>query len=141
MEHERILLTHDAEELRAFYSLTGPARKDYTEQMAEAEANRVRLLRQAQADGLVAMRRAEAEGYLMIGEALASLPNSRDVIEVAKLHTAQRIADYLSDGKATKMFLPQDMGSVFSLLGIGEDILKGSQNRSREVPDGPAMDD
>lgn len=127
MEHERELLKHEADQLRSFYSLTGPARKDYTEQMAEAEATRIRLLRQAQADGLLSMRKAEAEGYRLIGEALASIPNANEVIEIARFHTVQRVADFLADGKATKMFLPQDISSVFSFLGVGKDVLKGAE--------------
>src|SRR5262249_46363393 len=114
------LLMRNAEELREFYALSGPARKSYTEQMAEAEAKRIRLLRQAQADGLLAIRKAEAEGYKLIGEALATVKNANQVLEIARLHTIQRVADYLADGKATKVFLPTDLKSIFSLLDLGE---------------------
>ena len=142
MLHERELLQRNADELRNFYALSGPARKNYTEQMAEAEAKRVRLLRQAQADGLLSMMRAEAEGYRLIGEVLAALPNANQVLEVARLHTVQRVADFLADGKATKVFLPTDLSSVFSLLGVGKDVLdkdqKGEQRISSGAPSTPA---
>lgn len=121
MEHERELLKHEAESLRTFYSLTGPARKDYIEQMGEAEANRVRSLRQAQAEGLLAMRRAEAEGYRLIGDALASLSNAEQVLEVARMHTAQRVAELLGEGQATKLFLPHDLQNVFSFLSAARE--------------------
>jgi hypothetical protein len=122
LEHERELLTHEAESLRTFYSLTGPARKDYTEQMAEAEAYRVKRIRDAQAEGLLAMLRAEAEGYRLIGEALASVPNPEHVIEIARLHTLQRVAEVLADGTATKIFIPQDLAGIFSVLTGAKEV-------------------
>ena len=129
MEHERELLTREPENLRSFYALTGPARKDYIVQMAEAEATRVRELRLAQADGLLAMRKAEAEGYRLIGEVLSNIPNANEVLEIARLHTVQRVADLLADGQATKLFLPTDVSSVFSFLGVGNEVFKDVQSR------------
>ena len=134
MEHERELLKHEAESLRTVYSLTGPARKDYTEQMAEAESLRVKLLRQAEAEGLLAIRKAEAEGYRMIGEVLSSLPKSAEVIEVAKLHALQRIAGSLADGKATKLFLPQNMQDILGMLGTGQEVVKGASSATTPSP-------
>ncbi len=122
LEHERELLKHEAESLRTFYSLTGPARKDYTEQMADAEAYRVRQMRQAQAEGLLAIRKAEAEGYRLIGEALAGVPNPEHVIEIARLHTLQRVAEVLADGNATKIFIPQDLAGIFSILTGAKEV-------------------
>ena len=71
LEFEQELLKHEAESLRSFYSLTGPARKDYTIQIAEADAIRIKAVFEAEASGLLAVRKAEAEGYRLIGEALA----------------------------------------------------------------------
>jgi regulator of protease activity HflC (stomatin/prohibitin superfamily) len=133
MEHERVLLNRDAEQLRAFYALSGPARKNYTELLAEAEAKRIRLLREAQAAGLLALRHAEAEGYRLIGEALAKLPNVDKVLEVARLHTVQRVADYLAQGNATKLLLSPDLANVFSLLDVGEH--PGAKPRQQEARD------
>jgi ActR/RegA family two-component response regulator len=113
---ESELLKLGAENVRTFYSLTGPARKDYTIQMAEAEAERIRIVRQAQADGLVAVRKAEAEGLRLIGEALSKCQEPELVVKLAGLATLQDVAKSLADGKATKLFLPQGMGDIFSLL-------------------------
>jgi hypothetical protein len=140
LEHERELLKHETEGLRTFYSLTGPARKDYTQQMAEAEAYRIKTILQAQAEGVIAMRKAEAEGYRLIGEALASVSDPGKVIEIAKLHALQRVAQALADGKATKIFLPQNFGNILSLVGSWQEILTGSSPQGArpgtEVPSG-----
>ena len=44
----------------------------------------------------------------------------RDALEIARLHAVQRVADFMADGKATKIFLEPDLRSVFSLLDAGE---------------------
>lgn len=113
---EKDLLQLDAEEVRSFYSLTGPARKEYAIQMAEAEAERIRIVRQAQADGILAIRKAEAEGFKLIGEVLSQCDHADLIIKLAGLVALQDVAQSLGDGKATKLFLPQNMGDIFSLL-------------------------
>ena len=123
MEFEQELIKKPAEELRSYYSLTGPARKDYTIQIAEADAVRIKAIFEAEASGLLAIRRAEAEGYRLIGEALASIPNADQVIEIAKLHALQQVAESLGDGKATKLFIPQSLGGLFSLVGASKEIV------------------
>jgi ActR/RegA family two-component response regulator len=120
---ESELLNLGAENVRTFYSLTGPARKDYTIQMAEAEAERIRIIRQAQADGLLAIRKAEAEGFRLVGEALAKCQEPELVLKLAGLATLQDAAKALADGRATKLFLPQNMGDIFSLVGGWKEIL------------------
>lgn len=122
VESELELLKVDTDSLRTFYSLSGPARKEFIIMMAEAEAAKVAAVADAQAKGLLAMRRAEAEGYKLIGEALASVPNTADVLEVARLHALERIAAKLADGHATKMFLPQSMDGLLGLLSIGRSV-------------------
>lgn len=117
------LLKNEAEKVRDFYALTGPARKDYTIQMAEAEAERIRITRQAQAQGLLAIREAEAEGFKRIGEALAEIENPELAVKLAGLAALQQVAKSLGDGKATKLFLPQNMGDIFSLIGSWQDVV------------------
>ena len=129
LEFERELLKHEAESLRSFFSLTGPARKDYTIQIAEADAIRIKAILQAEADGILAVRKAEAEGYRYIGEALAAVPNANLVIEIAKLHALQQVAESLGNGQATKLFVPQDIGSVFSMLGVAKDLIKPTESK------------
>jgi hypothetical protein len=115
---EKELLKYDPETVRSFYSLTGPARKEYAIQMAEAEADRIRIVRQAQADGLLAIRKAEAEGFTLIGEALAKCENPELIMKLAGLMALQDVAQSLADGKATKFFLPQSLGDIMSLLSV-----------------------
>jgi regulator of protease activity HflC (stomatin/prohibitin superfamily) len=120
---EKELLSHEAESVRTFYSRTGPARKEYAIQMAEAEAQRIRTVREAQADGVLAIRKAEAEGYRMIGEALAGLDNADQVLKLAGLMALQQVAQSLADGKATKLFLPHSLGDIFSLVAGWKETL------------------
>ena len=133
MEFEQELLKHEAEKLRSFYSLTGPARKDYTIQIAEADAVRIKAIFEAEASGLLAIRKAEAEGYRLIGEALASIPNANLVIEIAKLHALQQVAESLGDGKATKLFIPQNLGGLFSLIGSFKDLVNSNETQTPDT--------
>ena len=125
---EKELLKLDPERVRTFYSLTGPARKEYTIQMAEAEAERIRIVRQAQAEGLLAIRRAEAEAFKLIGDALAHCTNPELVVKLAGLVALQDVAQALGDGKATKIFLPQNIGDIFSLLAGWKDVIEKPQD-------------
>ena len=117
LDYERELLRHKPDELREFYSLSGPARKDYIIQMAEAEAERIKILRAAEAEGILMIRKAEAEGYKLIGEALATVQTPDLVVKLAGLRALQQVAQSLGDGRATKIFVPQSMGDIFSLIG------------------------
>lgn len=122
-EKDQELLTQDADTLRNFYALTGPARKEYLELLAEADAARIRKAAEAHAEGILALRRAEAEGYKAIGQALAETSNPAMVLEIARLQTLQRVAQALADGKATKLFLPTGLDGLLGLLGAGKEVL------------------
>lgn len=129
---ERELLEKDPEEVRSFYALTGPARLEYAKQMAEAEAERIRILRKAQAEGIVEIRRAEAEGLRLVGEALASSPNPELVARLAELIAAEDIAQSLADGRATKLFFPQGAAGVLSLAAALSEALRTDQGTTDE---------
>lgn len=116
-QEEKEFMKLDPALVTAFYSRTGDAKKDYVIKMAQAEAERIRIVRQAQAEGLLMIRRAEAEGFKLIGEVLASSQNPELVTKLAGLVALQSVAQSLGDGKATKIFLPQNMGDIFSLIG------------------------
>jgi len=122
--------TIDADKVRNFYSLTGPARKDYIIQMAEAEAERIKILRQAQAEGLLAIRRAEADGFKLVGEALAQCKCPQLVVKLAGLVALQDVAQSLGDGQATKIFLPQNLGDIFSLVAGWKEVMEKPQGGS-----------
>jgi regulator of protease activity HflC (stomatin/prohibitin superfamily) len=113
-DHE--LLKLDPEKVRSFYSLTAPARKEYAIQMAEADAESIRIIRQAQAEGIVAIRKAEAEGLRLIGNVLSESDKSEQILQIAQLFAQEDVAQSLADGKATKLFLPQSIGDIFSLI-------------------------
>ncbi|MEK7729060.1 MAG: hypothetical protein AAB354_11650 [candidate division KSB1 bacterium] len=120
---EKELLSKEAEHLRNFYSLTGESRKEYIIKMAEAEAERIKIVRRAQAEGVLAIRKAEAEGFRMIGEALSKLDTRELVVQLAGLMAVQQVSQSLAEGKATKLFLPQNLGDLFSLLAVGQEVL------------------
>lgn len=130
-QDEKELLKMDPEKVRAFYSLTGPAKKEYILQMAEAEAERIRIVRKAQAEGLLAIRRAEAEGFKALGDALSHCPDPELIVKLAGLVALQDVAQSLGDGKATKIFLPQSIGDIFSLVSGWHDIAQGKNTSSK----------
>lgn len=119
LEHELHLLEHDAETLRSFYSLTGAPRKEYTEQVGEAEAARLRMIGEAKAQAHLAWLRAHADGLRLVGEALASLRTPALAIEMARLDALERIAASIADGRSTKLFLPREFGQLLGFLSDG----------------------
>jgi hypothetical protein len=133
MQGELELLKFDSENLRTFYSLSGPARKDFIVMMAEAEAAKVLAIAEAKAKGVLAMRKAEAEGYKLIGEALATLPNPGHVLEFARLHALERVAKAMAEGQATKMFLPQSMDGILGLLASISEVNTAGTTRAPAV--------
>ena len=137
---EMELLRLDPEKVRSFYSLTGPARKEYAIQMAEAEAERIRIVRQAQADGILAIRKAEAEGFKVIGDALAQCNGHEElVVKLAGLVAMQDMAQSLGDGQATKLFIPQGLGDIFALAsGWKESIDPVKKAPATPAPNTPA---
>ncbi len=122
-ELEKELLARDSDTLRGFYSLTGPSRKDFIIQMAEAEAERIRMIGAAKAEAIQKVRSAEAEGYRAIAQAIAESPDKEAIVRLVGLSAAANVAQSLGDGQATKIFVPHDMGAVFSFLGSLRDIL------------------
>ena len=130
-EQEKELLTRESESLRDFYSLTGPSRKDFLVQMAEAEAERIRLVGEARADAIRKMREAEAQGYRAIAEALKMVDDEdKDaVVRLVALSAVRGVSESLGSGRATKIFLPSDLGGVFSVLDVLRDALSSKDSR------------
>lgn len=127
-QDEKDLLLLDAEKVRSFYSLTGPARKEYALQMAEAEAQRIRIVREAQAEGILAIRKAEAEGFKLIGAALSQCEHADLVVKLAGLVALQDVAQSLGEGQATKIFLPHSIGDIFSLVAGWKEAVAPAAN-------------
>ena len=105
----------------------------------EAEAERIRIVRQAQADGILAIRKAEAEGFKLIGEALAQCENEEQVVKLAGLVALQDVAQSLGDGKATKLFLPQNMGDIFSLVAGWKETLEPAAGNAMAPTPAPSV--
>ena len=123
IEEEHELLQYNPEQLRTFYSLTGPARKEYEIQLAEAVAARIRIVREAQADGLLAIFIAQAAGYKLLDETLANAKHRDLVMKLAGLVALEQMAKSLGDGQATKLFLPTDLSGVLSLVASLKEVL------------------
>lgn len=124
-EGERHLLEEDdPEEVRNFFALSGPARLEYAEKMAEAEAMRIVRVRKAQAEGIREIRKAEADGLKMIGDAIAESERPELVAKLAELVVAQDVAHSLAEGKATKLFLSDDHRSLFGLAAALGELLR-----------------
>lgn len=122
-EIEKQLLEQPSEKLRTFYSLTGPSRKDFLIQMAEAEAERIRIVGLAQAEAIKKVRAAEADGYRAVSEAIAGSPDKEALVRLVGLTAAASVAQALGSGQATKIFVPTDMGALFSFLGsLGDSV-------------------
>jgi ActR/RegA family two-component response regulator len=136
VKDEKDLLEKDPETVQSFYSLTGQARKDYAIQMAEAEAARIEIIRKAQAEGIMAIRKAEAEGLKLIGEALKTCEDKDLVVKLAGLAALQNVAESLANGKATKLFLPQNLGDIFSLVAGWKEALGVKEPPASTAADG-----
>ena len=83
---------------------------------AEGEAESLRQVKQAEADSIRMVKEAEAAGLKMINE-------SHPTEAALKLRYYDSLVK-VADGKATKIFLPQDMGKVGSVAATVKEILK-----------------
>ena len=83
---------------------------------AEGEAESLRQVKQAEADSIRMVKEAEAAGLKMINE-------SHPTEAALKLRYYDSLVK-VADGKATKIFLPQDMGKVGSVAAAVKEVLK-----------------
>ena len=96
--------------------LTAEAEKQMAILRAEGEAESLRKVKQAEADGIRAVREAEAEGLKMLN---ASKP-TEPVVTLRYYESLAKIAD----GKATKIFLPNNMEKIASLASVVKEVTK-----------------
>jgi regulator of protease activity HflC (stomatin/prohibitin superfamily) len=108
--------------IREFYSLTGSSRSEFIKTVAEAQAKRIEELKEAQAEGIRDILEAQADGIEAIGKALEKYDAEDQIVDVLKLLAVQEVADSLAEGEATKLFLPQNIGNIFSILGGMEEV-------------------
>ena len=96
--------------------LTAEAEKQMAILRAEGEAESLRKVKQAEADGIRAVREAEAEGLKMLN---ASKPTD-PVVTLRYYESLAKIAD----GKATKIFLPNNLEKAASLTSVVKEVIK-----------------
>ena len=96
--------------------LTAEAEKQMAILRAEGEAESLRKVKQAEADGIRAVREAEAEGLKMLN---ASKPTD-PVVTLRYYESLAKIAD----GKATKIFLPNNLEKADSLASVVKEVIK-----------------
>ena len=96
--------------------LTAEAEKQMAILRAEGEAESLRKVKQAEADGNRAVREAEAEGLKMLN---ASKPTD-PVVTLRYYESLAKIAD----GKATKIFLPNNLEKAASLASVVKEVIK-----------------
>ena len=105
-----------AEGQKASAILTAEAEKQMAILRAEGEAESLRQVKKAEADGIRAVREAEAEGLKMLN---ASKP-TEPVVTLRYYESLAKIAD----GKATKIFLPNNMEKAASLASVVKEVIK-----------------
>ena len=137
LRHERELLGLNPETVRSFYSLTGTSRKNYVEQIGEAEANRVKSLGAARAENIRAAASATAQAVREIGDALAEVKNPLHVLEYLRIQAAERIAQALGNGRATKLVVPQALAGILSVLSSVSDTTRGTTKSDDAAPTAP----
>jgi regulator of protease activity HflC (stomatin/prohibitin superfamily) len=96
--------------------LTAEAEKQMAILRAEGEAESLRKVKQAEADGIRAVREAEAEGLKIL---YASKP-TEPVVNLRYYESLAKIAD----GKATKIFLPNNLEKAASLASVVKEVIK-----------------
>ena len=98
--------------------LNAEAQKQATIKNAEAEAQRILNLKNAEAEGIRMVRQAEADGIRAIKEAGAD----KAVLTIKGYEALKDVAD----GKATKIFMPNNLSNVASIANaIAESVKKG----------------
>ena len=96
--------------------LTAEAEKQMAILRAEGEAESLRKVKQAEADGIRSVREAEAQGLKMLND-------SHPIDAVVTLRYYESLAK-IADGKATKIFLPNNLDKVASIASAVKEVIK-----------------
>ena len=105
-----------AEGQKASAILNAEAEKQMAILRAEGEAESLRKVKQAEADGIRAVREAEAEGLKMLNA-------SKPIESVVTLRYYESLGK-IADGKATKIFLPNNLEKAASLASVVKEVIK-----------------
>ena len=112
-KREKILL---AEGQKQSAILQAEADKQMAILRAEGQAESLRQMKQAEADSIRMVKEAEAQGLKMINEASPS----ESALKLRYYDSLVKVAD----GKATKIFLPSDLGKAASLASTIKEVIK-----------------
>ena len=96
--------------------LNAEAEKQMAILRAQGEAESLRQVKNAEADGIRMVREAEAQGLKMLNEA-------HPIDSVVTLRYYESLAK-IADGKATKIFLPNNLDKAASLASVVKEVIK-----------------
>lgn len=113
-EKQRLLLESEAKRDQLIMLAEGKRQANLLESEGEKIA-RINLA-EAEAAGIRKELNSQAEGYAQISEALSSQQSHDALITLKSLEAAVQIAEKLGSGQATKIFLPQEMSGLMSML-------------------------
>ncbi len=113
-QKQSVILVAEGEKQSAI--LKAEADKTMAILRAEGEAESLRQMKQAEADSIKMVKEAEAQGLKMINEAK---PNEA-ALKLRYYDSLIKVAD----GKATKIFIPSDMGKAASLASVVKETIK-----------------
>ncbi len=91
---------------------------------AEAQKQAAIYEAEAAATGMLMMRRAEAEGYQLLKPVFDESDSGKNLVQIMQLQKAAEISTSMANGKATKVYLPTDVGGLF---GLADQVLGGGQ--------------
>lgn len=103
--------------------LNADAQKQTAILIAEGQAQSLRDMKEAEADGIRMVRSAEADGLRALKEASPS----KEVLTLRYYEALGKVAD----GKATKIFLPQNAANIASIASIVKESI--SSNKEGEI--------
>jgi regulator of protease activity HflC (stomatin/prohibitin superfamily) len=92
---------------------------------AEAEKEAEILHAEARATAIRALKLAEAEGYESMQRIFDGSPSSRDLLTILQLQKAGEVSEAMAKGKATTVYLPADIASVF---GFAKELMSSSSD-------------
>ena len=113
-EKQRLLLESEAKRDQLIMLAEGKRQANLLESEGE-KAARINLA-EAEAASIYKELNSQAEGYAQISEALNAQQGNDTLLALKSLEAAVQIADKLGSGQATKIFLPQEMSGLMSML-------------------------
>jgi len=90
---------------------------------AEAQKKAAIFEAEAAATGLLKMRQAEADGYSLLRPVFDGSSAGENLMQVLQLNKAADISAQMANGKATKVYLPTDVSSLF---GLADELVKAA---------------